>query len=738
MPVGAPAFSRPRLVRFGVFELDIRSGELRKSGVRVPLQDQPLKLLECLLERPGDIVTREELRARLWPSDTFVDFEQGVNAAVKRLREALGDTADAPRFIQTLPRRGYRFIPPVESDDGTPPAAGLPSASTVGSQSARGPGRLGGFRAAAGVGIAALVVAVAGWAIWARSARQGTAASLAELQFVPLTTMEGSEQQPTFSPDGRQVAFAWDGGALNNSDIYVTLVGSSEVRRFTSHAGRDFAPQWSPDGRQIAYVRAADAVSQRIRVMSALGGSDRELSDFPVWAPLAWSPDGRFIAAGRAGGGSEAGRAHAIYLIPLMAGDPRPLTRPDGDRNDWSPAFSPDGRRLAYASCGDLAHRAGCHVQVVDLNAAFAPLGPPRRLTPEEVWTIHGLTWTRDGREIIYSAHQGTLVQLWRVEPSAARPPERIEIAGRGALFPAIAPAGDRLSYANVIEDVDVYRFDPPGPAQPIARSSVIDGMAHVSPDGRRIAYCSARPNDSAEVWIVRLDGSLPERLTHGPGQWQCSPAWSPDGTRIAFDSLAPDGSWHVWTISTDGGPARQVTTDAGNQFRPSWSQDGRWIYFIWVRGRDRDIWRTRVMGGAMERVTHGGTIVNAPRESMDGTGVWYKRDPGESPLLFQSLAGGEAQPVISCVRSSLFSTGPGGIYYVPCAPAGAASHDTPVRVFNMTTGEDRLFGTLNDFVWPTTGRTDDSFVMSPNGRTLVYSRIARGEADLMMIEHFR
>jgi DNA-binding winged helix-turn-helix (wHTH) protein len=97
--LGAPTSSRPRLVRFGVFELDVPSGELRKSGVRVHLQEQPLRLLECLLERPGQIVTREELRGRLWPGDTFVDFEQGVNAAVKRLREALADSADAPRFI---------------------------------------------------------------------------------------------------------------------------------------------------------------------------------------------------------------------------------------------------------------------------------------------------------------------------------------------------------------------------------------------------------------------------------------------------------------------------------------------------------------------------------------------------------------------------------------------------------------------------------------------------------------
>ena len=119
-----------QVVRFGAFELDLRVGELRKAGVRVNLQEQPFKVLECLVERPGELVTREELRQRLWQDDTFVDFEHGVNAAVKRLRETLGDSAETPRFIETLPRRGYRLITPVERDqepvvEADPATAGL-------------------------------------------------------------------------------------------------------------------------------------------------------------------------------------------------------------------------------------------------------------------------------------------------------------------------------------------------------------------------------------------------------------------------------------------------------------------------------------------------------------------------------------------------------------------------------------------------------------------------------------
>ncbi len=133
----APAPSR-QAVRFGAFELDLRVGELRKAGLRVNLQEQPFKVLECLVERPGELVTREELRQRLWHGNTFVDFEHGVNAAVKRLRETLGDSAETPQFIETLPRRGYRFIAPVEWDQ--PPVTAVDLAAAGAHDRRRGVG----------------------------------------------------------------------------------------------------------------------------------------------------------------------------------------------------------------------------------------------------------------------------------------------------------------------------------------------------------------------------------------------------------------------------------------------------------------------------------------------------------------------------------------------------------------------------------------------------------------------
>jgi DNA-binding winged helix-turn-helix (wHTH) protein len=158
-----PSATAPGTYRFGVFEADLDTGELRKRGRRVPLQDQPFQVLALLLRHPGEIVTREELQRALWPADTFVEFEHGVNTAIKKLRQALGDSADNPRFIETLPRKGYRFIAPAENlttPSVIPVSAAIPGAAPVPAGVVR-PRRLWWLLAGTG-----LVVVAAGCAAW--------------------------------------------------------------------------------------------------------------------------------------------------------------------------------------------------------------------------------------------------------------------------------------------------------------------------------------------------------------------------------------------------------------------------------------------------------------------------------------------------------------------------------------------------------------------------------------------
>jgi Tol biopolymer transport system component/DNA-binding winged helix-turn-helix (wHTH) protein len=713
------------------------------------LEPKVMRVLVCLAAQAGQVVPKQRLMRTVWP-DTFVG-DDVLTRCISELRRVFGDDVKEPRFIQTIPKSGYRLIAPVfldgaEHDVAAPGQAAHIATGGSGndrlsaplmepaSAGARDHARLRSWmRGVRAVGFTVVMLAALA-AAWLFRASRTT--PVPAMRVVALTAMSGSESRPVFSPDGRQIAFAWNGEGQDNVDIYVKLVGSSEVRRLSTDSGIDLAPSWSPDGRHIAYVRFEPPYRSHVRVMSSLGGSDRKVSDFPIWPPAVWSPDGRYVVAGRVGPPDAASPTNGIHLIPLQGGEPRAITRPKTPGTDRSPAFSPDGHRLAYASCGDL--HSDCHVQVVDLDSTFGEVGSPRQLTGPLRMLRGSIAWSRDGTFLIFNAEEDQLNYLWRVGVHGDRPPERIEVAGANALFPSITHAGNRLAFTRVVHDLDVYRFEPGRPAQPVARSSVFDGSPQFSPDGRRIAFCSLRSGEAMEVWVANADGSAAEQLTHGAGPFQGDPSWSPDGRRIAFTSQGADGSPHIWTVDVDGGTPRQITSDPGDQMGPTWSRDGEWIYFSWTQGNERDMWRTRVRTGSKERVTHGGALVG--RESADGTMLLYIPKAGSvdllhSRLLAQPLAGGAPRPIIACIAGTAFSVSQGGIYYVPCSGSLKPDPDPPVRVLDPATGNDREIGRLEKFQYES---LPSGFAVSPDGRTILYGRLIRDEADLMMIESFR
>jgi Tol biopolymer transport system component len=550
------------------------------------------------------------------------------------------------------------------------------------------------------------------------------------MRVVPLTTLTGEELDPVFSPEGEQVAFDWNGEKQDNRDIYVTLVGSSDARRLTNDPLPDVRPAWSPDGRQIAFLRERPD-GTTIQMVSALGGPDGKLSDFRGANSLSWSPDGRWLAAGRFE--NAAGNPAGIYLIPADGGDPRLVAAPGAARGLTEPAFAPDGHRLVYASCSRLVDFGDCDLYLTELDARMTPTKPPRRLTTQNSVGVHGITWTRDGTEVVYSAGEFATAYLWRLGIAGTRLPERLELAGANASAPAAAGARDRLAFTRFSFDWDIYRVEAGHPAQLVAGSTFVEMEPRLSPDGRRLVFGSARSGgETPDIWVSDADGSNPRQLTHLAGHFQGSPYWSPDGRRIVFDSIGgEDNKSHIWMIDADGGTPHRITTHADNEHAPTWSRDGKWIYFsseVSSLERRRNIWRVAAAGGTAEQLTHDGSGPFAC-ETADGSSLLFQTRVAESPLMAMPPGGGAPRQLVACVNISAFGVGSHGIYYVPCD----SSSNPPVHVLDLKTGRDRVFGTLDHPTnWPM------GLSVSPDGRTIVYPRQTSRNSDLMVIENFR
>ena len=232
------ATKRGRLLRFSVFEVDLDSGELFKQGRKVKLQGQPFDLLLALTERPGAVITREELKQKVWPSDTVVDFDHGLNRAINKVRQALGDSADSPRFVETVPRRGYRFIGSIQTESSAQPPPGPASPQTTPELLQPGSKTRSRKKVWFIAGVLACVALAVGVAITIASyvIAWRTPPPIVSL---PLTSYPGFEKHPSFSPDGRQVTFSWNGEKQDNYDIYVLLTSGGAPLRLTTHPAPD-------------------------------------------------------------------------------------------------------------------------------------------------------------------------------------------------------------------------------------------------------------------------------------------------------------------------------------------------------------------------------------------------------------------------------------------------------------------------------------------------------------------
>ena len=560
---------------------------------------------------------------------------------------------------------------------------------------------------------------------------------------VPLATYPGFQGEPSFSPDGNQVAFTWNGQHQDNYDIYVKLIGTGgSPLRLTTDPADDLSPAWSPDGRFIAFLRLLPREREKAAVLliPALGGPERKLaevlvSEFLPSPYVAWSPDGSWLVVSDRGSHTE---TVALFLLSVETGEKRRLTSPPAQLiGDSCPTFSPDGRRLAFnrsgVGTGDL--------NLLALSAGLNPVGDAKRLTFGNR-AVAGTAWTADGREIVFSTGLGR-TSLWRVSVPGPGEPQPLESLGENAFSPAISRGGRRLSYGHAFFHSTIWRMAAPGSpslrtvrslkplngASPLI-SSTRDSIApQYSPDGKRIAFMSIR-SGSEEIWICDSDGANVIQLTSFGGPSVTTPRWSPDGTKIAFDSTAA-GEYDIWMVGANGGKPQRMTTHPADDANPSWSRDGRWIYFDSGRTGESQVWKIPANGGDAIQLTRDGGL--APLESPDGKFLDYVKSLAGTSLWKIPVEGGQATKILEGLSTSLnLAMVDSGLYFVPAASPGSGSS---IQFLNFASHQ---ISPVANFEKPLSVGVGGGLAVSPDGRWILYTQADQAGSELMLVENFQ
>ena len=562
-------------------------------------------------------------------------------------------------------------------------------------------------------GVAASVLAVLGAGLGLMRWRNSP---LPPQTLVALTTDAGSQTQPSFSPDGRQVAFVWDGEKGGKYGIYVKMLGETQALRLTNPTTNSWLPAWSPDGKRIAFCRGG--IEGGMYTVSALGGAERKLNNLPCFYNMSWSPDGKWLASAQ-----NNKERRGIFLAQVDGEELRRITDPKAPELDLAPVFSHDGHRLAYVGCKG---QFDCDLYIQELDSGDSPHGSPRQVTRQGVF-ITGITWHRDGESLIYSASHSVnnIYYLWQTGIDGRQPPLRLDIAGPRASGPTASPTTNRLVFSRGLSDPDIWRYQVNGRMEPLIASSLPDYNPRFSPDGTKIAFESSRSGEAQEIWVAQSDGSNPVQLTNRLGRHQGTPRWSPDGRWIAFDSQSQDGRQDTYVMNAAGGPPRKLTFGQSNENVPSWSSDGKWIYFHSNRTGSDQIWRVLFAGGTPEQVTTSGGFIS--HESVDGQTLFYMKVIPSGPLFAMALPAGVEHQVLPYVQGKAFDVVAEGIYYIG-RPSGES---TPLEFYQFSTKSSRLVTRIE-------GRTSAGLSISPDKQTILFSRFGAVAAHLMMIENFQ
>jgi DNA-binding winged helix-turn-helix (wHTH) protein len=639
-----------RLLRFGEFELDQDAGELRRNGTRVSLPEQPFRLLTVLLERPGTIATRDELRERLWGTDTFVDFEHGVNAAVKRLRDALGDSAEQPRYIETVPKRGYRFIASLDlatsPSPGNHPGRGTPDTGdavldfAAPSTSPSATRELRTIRPRSRwwlrAGVVGLIVAacVTAWLSWRAPTASRAAQSVMRLP-IDLGPDVSLASPVLMSSNGERFVFLSNGRLVTrklSQEVPVPLAGTEGAQEFFL----------SPDSQHVGFL-----VDGKLKRMALDGGAVLTIADLPRDTRGAtWGEDGTMVF-----GGVRAG----LTRVPA-SGTPQPLTRLEpGEWTHRQPQFLPGGRALVFTSHKGPEDFDLARIEVLTLNDGT-------RRTLQDNGYFGRFVGDAGGTGYLMFFRAG---RMW----AAAFDPARLVLLG--SPFPVLEDVVYDDVFGTAAVDASrtgtlVYRrqskvrldwLERDGSTRPLLEDPDYYKFARLSPDGKKVALYAA-----GSLIVYDIEGRrVTARLTRGIRVGQ--PIWTPDGRfvifgrsrglswvrsdgpsepRLLFEAANPPprfpysfrrednrlaytentgntgagNNWDVWTVKVRSdeaglrsGEPEEFLVGPDDEGQPQFSLDGRWVAYrsaktgrseVYVRGfpKDGHVWPVSTGGG--------------------------------------------------------------------------------------------------------------------------------------------
>jgi Tol biopolymer transport system component/DNA-binding winged helix-turn-helix (wHTH) protein len=709
--------------RFGAYEFDPSTGELRKQGIRIRLEGQPLCILTMLMERPGELITREEIQRNLWPADTFVDFEHSLNSAIKRLRVALNESANTPRYIETLPGRGYRFIAPL---NGVPAAATplpQPSAGAPATDAGASAHKRRTLAIVAGVAVPMLVLAIL---VAPRFViHHEPAAPAFQTMKITQLTSTGNVHDAAISPDGRYVVYvAEDAG---RQSLWMRQTATSSAVEIVPPMGLAYDnPTFSPDGSYVYYRRRKAEVGMEF-VVPVLGGYSREVVN-DIDSIVTFSRNGKRMAFVR----NDPFQAVSKVIVANADGTGEQILATRRFPEIFgSPAWSPEGSVITCIVDKLSGRVSGLYeVRVKD--------GKSNPITTLKWPEVDRLAWLGDGSGLVLTAAEegpGTVPnQIWYLP---FRSGQARRITNDLNSYFGVALTGDSRSLVTVeIEQTAAIWVVPDGDArrshQITSQTTRAAGASGISwtPDGRIVFV--ARANNTNDLWAMASDGSQ-QQLTANGGQNQ-RPVVSRDGRSILFVSTRLNGEPQIWRIDIDGGDPKPVTHVAGDTL-PSVSLDGHWVVYLSELSGNMTLWKAPIEGGNPVQIN--GSASTFPVTSPDGKWIaCYQFHPQEQGGLGYVVAiipfeGGTPQKFFKISPAASLEVG------LAWSPDGQA-----LQYVETTNGISNLVSQPLSGGPPkqlTHFRTDKilSFAWSRDGKQLAVSR-GREISDVVLLSDFR